>query len=450
MHALRRHAPWTTRLAALAALLLGSGCTADPLALDAEELTFEVLDLGRDAMPVYFNDERLAALPGQLQGSPVDLLCLQGVSDPAERRAIAEAVAPTFPFSLALPTSDDTPVDDPADAQGAVPPPESEPPCAAVAGDLDTLITCMGQPACAVRAGDDGQLINPECVGSEKPCSEGLWAGDPRRRCLSCVAAHARTGAVFQEIRQRCLGLDDPLPLHGQHGMMILSKLPLTHPSIRVLPAVGLRRAVIGATAHTPRGSTIEVFCAGLGPTAALGVPPGKAPDGTPGDPPPTTLPADPDPREPYPGRYGDADTGWLEENALQVEQLIAQVSAQRGPRPAVVLGNFGTSPAIERDGSVVLPAMGPSSSERLAQAFAPATAASFTPSCTICPENRLRRDVAPSWLDRIYLAGLPTSAVRESARSYLGNVVATPWMSATDAVPLSMQYGFRARVALP
>jgi hypothetical protein len=42
----------------------------------------------------------------------------------------------------------------------------------------------------------------------------------------------------------------------------------------------------------------------------------------------------------------------------------------------------------------------------------------------------------------------LPSSAVKESTRSYLGAVV--PAEAFGERMPLSMQFGFRARVALP
>jgi hypothetical protein len=212
--------------------------------------------------------------------------------------------------------------------------------------------------------------------------------------------------------------------------MMILSKLPLSQPAVYVLPSEGTRRAIVSATLTTSRGATAEVFCASLGPTQE------------------SALPSDPRVSAPYTGRYGTPTNGWVRENALQVEQLIAYVAKHRAGRPAIVLGNFGASAQIERNGAVAVPATGGLAAARLDQSFTPALAPAYRPSCTVCAQNVLATDPIPSFHNRIYLAGLPSSAVKESTRSYLGAVV--PAEAFGERMPLSMQFGFRARVALP
>jgi len=138
-----------------------------------------------------------------------------------------------------------------------------------------------------------------------------------------------------------------------------------------------------------------------------------------------------------------------MREKALQIEKLGAHVAATRGERPAVILGNFGVSSEVRGQKGVIVPALGALGAARLEELFTSGVAASYTPSCTVCPSNPFVGDTMPSFDNRIYLAGLPTSAVRSSVRSYLGAVIA-PNLGLGVRAPISMQYGFRSRIAVP
>lgn len=215
---------------------------------------------------------------------------------------------------------------------------------------------------------------------------------------------------------------------------MLLSRLPLTRPSIAVLPAVSARRVVLGASVTTPHGRDLDVFCARLGPTVD------------------TELPDDPLASEPYSGVYGGARDGWLRENELHVQRLIEHVTSVRGERPAVIMGNFGTSSEVRANG-VVLPPAGPIGARRLESTFTPAIAPDWQPSCTVCRESSfVSLDITETFANRIFLAGLDAATVRASTRTHLGNIIdlAEPQPFAPSRFPLSMQYGFRSRIAIP
>ena len=417
---------WTLVVVVSAACAACASATA--AAEPPEEITFEVLHVAVDALPEYEGRARLDAVAEQLARAPVDVLCLQGIGAPTDRTRLKTALARVFPTSVDLPTDDASRVDDPRDATGVVPPPPS-PPCKGVEAALPGVLSCFANVGEGCVQEDTiviaGCLRPVDCLGDER------FGADPERRCRSCIVGHARTGTTLTELASRCRDMDHPLSLNGQHGMMILSKLPLSRPSLYVLPSEGTRRAIVGATVTTSRGNSVDVFCASLGPTHD------------------TALPTDPRASEPYPGPYGAPRDGWLRENELQVEQLVTHVGVRRQGRPAVVLGNFGASSQIERNGAVVVPASGRLGAERLEAAFAPGIAASYAPSCTICSENVLAIEQAiPSFDNRIYLAGLEGDAVVESTRSYLGSVVDA--RSRPVRFPLSMQFGFRSRIALP
>jgi hypothetical protein len=411
------------------------GCGDDPKETSSPEetLTFEVLHVGVDSVKTLRGRERLDALPGELARTPVDVLCLQGIGARSDRSRILHALAKVFPVSLDLATDDQTKVEDRAGIDGVVPPPKAKPPCKGFENALDSSLICMSGSFCLDEPG--GSVVDARCIDRDFGClGDSAYAADPERRCLSCIVGHANTGARVSEIRVRCTERDDPLVLGGDHGMVIVSKHPLSRPTLHLLPAEGTRRAIVGATVTTPAGREVDVVCASLGPTLLSG------------------LPSDPDVSQPYAGPYGAPTDGWARENELQIEKLITHVDARRGGRPAVVLGNFGGSEQLTRPGGVTLPAAGTVGARRLEEAFVFAAPSGFAPSCTICPDNPLvAMNAAPSFFNRIYLAGMPRTAVRASARSYLGAVVSSdPERDfAAPRVPISVQFGFRSTIAI-
>lgn len=394
-------------------------------------MTVETLYVGSDGPISAHGDRRLAALPDALTASPVDVLCLQGVGAHADRAALRAALTGTYPWSLDLETDDSTTPDDPRDASGATPPADTKPPCASLvdvvaaplrclSGCLDSTTRRLADPNCLLPVEDPQGCLDP-----------AFLAGDPERRCAGCVEAHLLSGAPVEEATKRCTSIAHPVVANGAHGMVLLSKLPLARPSLVVLPAEVARRAIVGATVTTPGGREVDVVCANLGPVGESG------------------LPLDPRTADPYPGPYGGPTDGWARENELQVERLIAHVESRRQGRPAIVLGNFGASVAETRAGGVALPGVGANAAHRLDAAFASGVAADYVPSCTVCLDNPLVPwDAMPSFTNRVYLAGLPTTAARASTRTYLGRfVVGDEYRGVIRVLPLAVQYGFRSTI---
>jgi hypothetical protein len=427
---------WTRAFVGLPLLCLGSCSSAEdvPASATDEELTFEVFHASIDGLERRRGRDRFAALAPALAASKVDVVCLQGVADPGDRASLKVALARVYPFSVDLPTDDGSVVDDIRDVTGSTPPAPTHAPCADVASMLNQVEECLSRNGCTAERG--GVITGRgNCVTDSFCIPVAMLDADPERRCTGCVQAHLRGGARVAVANDRCTRLDHPLALDGQHGMAIFSKLPLSRPSLVVLPAEGARRAILGATITTPRGSEIDVVCARLGPTVASG------------------LPDDPPADQPYPGVYGSPADGWLRENELHIERLATHVAARRENRPAVVMGNFGTNTQVTRSGVVVVPAAGPIGAQRLAELFASGVAADYSPSCTVCRENALfEGEIAESFQNRILLAGLDASAVRATTRTHLGNIIAP---GATDELygihlPISVQYGLRSRITIP
>jgi hypothetical protein len=435
---MRRHL--AVALAWLAAVACSAAESATPA--PSHTLTAEVLYIGLDTRPDSYAADRLLAAALELAASPDDVLCIAGAWAAAERATIVSALEGTFPYALELPTYEQTPVDDPEGVDGTVPEPETEPACGATQElALGGLISCMTS-TCAVPFGDpNGQLFSLYClVPPFGPCVDQIAAlevpADPKGRCRACVLNQIRTGATFEEISERCGSQPgDPLGFGGDSGLLVLSKHRIAAADLYVLPAAGLRRAALFATVVTPSARRVGVVCATLGPTASH------------------ALPADPDTAEPYVGPYGGSAEGWRIEHRLQLDKLLARVSAE-AVDPILVMGSWGDSPGYERDGETIVTEADPESVARLGEAFAAGEAPGYAPACTLCPDNRLApNETPPAWPNRIYLRGLPRENVRATVRTYLGNVVEvepSPASGFTIArVPLSVVYGLRSEIAL-
>jgi len=417
------------------ALVVGSvtaGCGAETSSASKRaktHLSVEIFSADIDAHGLFFHfpRQRFDGLAAELDSSPVDVLCLQGLHVAQDREELVSAVSKTFPYAVDLPTHDDTPVSDPTTQDGQLPEMPTDPACSSAddVSRLDALLDCLG--ACSDK---DGHLLSLPCAGGA--CGPEFQAltnpTDARQRCRNCWFTGLYGDASISEIRQRCKTLPgNPLGYRGDHGSLLLSKLPLESPELVVLPSEDVRRVALYARAQTPAGP-VHVFCARLGITEIF---------------------------DPYPGPYGSPQSGWQEEHDLQLEKLLASLEARSGGDPAVLALEAAASPVVESGGTVVTVGLSQGTLARLTQELVRAVPAGFQPACTRCPGNPLTPNSAPLWTNHVYLSGLPASAAIGATRSYLGNVVKVDptqvrsGQVASDQVPITFEYGFRASLVL-
>ncbi len=424
-----------------AALVLALGCGDSGVtpAAEPETLVVESFYLGLDGRGDSWPDDRATAAAEELRESPDDVLCVTGAWGPDARAALRSGLGDVFPFAVELPTTSATAPTDPTDGAGGVPEARLDPPC----GEprrlaVSNVVACASSACSTYPRGPDAKLASTRCF--QDFCTEKIDLledpADPHQRCQSCVLSQIETGAPFEAVFAACEDVPgDPFAYGGDSGLLVLSRLPVKSAALAVFPSAVLRRAAIHAVVTTERGTDVDVTCATLGPTGALGIPP------------------EPSTARPYPGVYGTADDGWASEHTLQVDQLLAFEATSARSSVGLVMGLFGDSPGFTRDGEVVVAEVGDASAAQLATTFGEPLPGGVEPRCTVCPENALAPDgAAPTWPNRTYARG-DRAHITSAVRTYLGRVVPVdPGFNGgfvVDRVPLSVAYGQRVTIEL-
>jgi len=157
----------------------------------------------------------------------------------------------------------------------------------------------------------------------------------------------------------------------------------------------------------------------------------------------------------PYSGAYGATNTGWYDENALQIAKLVAEIPTRSGAAKAIVMGNFNTSEAYSdpNSGKPLVAALNPDLLATLRQTFAEAvpTTNGFLPQCNYCPTNPYNTDItdAGTWTDRIFLLNIPASKVVGASYGFQDAVVPLAGADGGAAMaPLSNAWSYRAVIS--
>ena len=354
-----------------------------------------------------------------------DIVCLQEVWEQSDKDRVRTAAMARFPHVAVFTTDYDTEITDATDQMGMIPPDPTPPPCAGLEDELEAALECIDANCSTMPGSDDGRTTSASCAEASCVAAVGaLLVGDAAaQRCYSCLTTSLPT-ETLGDMRELCTTeVHADIAFRGQSSTMILSRHPLSNVENFVLPGTWNRRQITIATATLPNGSEVDVYCNHLTPVFE-----GLA--------------------FPYTGPYGDGETGpagWAAEQLLQTEKLIARVSARSGTRPAVILGDFNTSPSLP-DNDIVGEAQ--ATYTRLTGVYTAASAPDFTPACTFCPETNANfvEASASVWLDHIFLANFGADATVSTEVTFTENVVD----AGGTQVPLSDHYGLAARIVVP
>jgi endonuclease/exonuclease/phosphatase family metal-dependent hydrolase len=394
------------------------------------DVVVETFNVGLAGAFIPHEEARRQQMAAGLAASPADVVCLQEVWLRSDKEAIAAGVASVFPHAVWDEHDLDTPLDDPEDQDGAIPPPPTVPPCdgEALEATLDAALACLSENCSTAPGSDDGRTTSTACA--QDACIAqvaGMVITDDLQtlRCYACLATGLPT-STFGEIRDRCTSeVNGELAFDGQSGVMILSRYPLRNAESWVVPGTWNRRVIARATVSLPNGADADVYCNHLTPIFD-------------------------DIAFPYTGVYGQGALGadgWATEQLLQAEKLLAYVERTSDGRPSFVLGDFNASREIEVGGEVVSHDEGLATLTLLESVLVPAVAEGFVAACTHCPDNaNTSESTLPVWIDHIFLAGLPAAAVVSTERVYDEAVVA---VDGGARVPLSDHYGLRAVVTV-
>lgn len=356
-----------------------------------------------------------------------DIVCLQEVWEQSDKDRIRTATMARFPHVAVFTTDYDTEITDATDQNGMIPPDPTTAPCAGedLGDSLEAALTCIDANCSTMPGSDEGRTTSASCA--EENCVGAVGAllvgGSAALRCYSCLTTSLPT-ETLGDMRELCTTeVHADIAFRGQSSTMILSRHPLSNVENFVLPGTWNRRQITIATATLPNGSEVDVYCNHLTPVFE-----GLA--------------------FPYTGPYGEGEvgpSGWAAEQLLQTEKLIARVAARSGDRPAVILGDFNTSPSLPANDIV---GEAQATYARLTSVYAAASAPDFTPACTFCPETNANfvESSASVWLDHIFLSGFGADATVSTEVTFEENVVT----AGSAQVPLSDHYGLAARVLVP
>jgi endonuclease/exonuclease/phosphatase family metal-dependent hydrolase len=407
----------------------GAGGAAAPLDLNID--TFNTALAGAF---VLYENERRQPLADAIAASTADVLCLQEVWEQSDKDLIIGAAKANFPYAVSFKHDLDTPIDDPTDSTGAIPPPPTTPPCGtdALKTKIENGITCL-KMNCSTENSDAGHTTSAECAQNKcsGPAASLLFGGADGTRCYGCFAP-LLPASSFADMREQCTtNKNAGLAFNGQSGVVLLSRYPLTNAEAHVLPGTWNRRAILRATVTLPNGAVVDTYCNHATPVF-------------------TGM------FYPYTGLYGAGPSSnkWANEQILQAKKLSDYVAAKTGPGRALILGDFNASREVkDGTGTVIIKADATQSLDILDQSFTPAVAAGYAPACTYCPDNgnvEPNDPGAPEWIDHIYTKGIPAAATKLTERLFTDAIVpATSSMGAAVMVPLSDHYGLRSVITV-
>ncbi|MEM7435810.1 MAG: endonuclease/exonuclease/phosphatase family protein [Myxococcota bacterium] len=399
----------------------------------SEEVVVETFNLALAGAFIPFEDERRGPLANAIAEAEADILCLQEVWTQADKDMIASAASDNYPHIAQFEDNLDTPIDDPTDQNGEIPPPPTSPPCPdIVAGDdpeetiedqMNAAIDCVRDRCSTIPGDENGQTTSTECA--EEMCfaevANLILGGPQQQECYACLATQLPT-STFAEIRSSCpVNPNQNVAFEGQNGVMILSRFPLENETNWVIPGTWNRRVILSARAMLEGGGSLDIYCNHLTPIF----------DGA---------------AFPYTGDYGDGmigAAGWEAEQRLQAEKLIDYVEETSGETPAVIMGDMNTGRAFPDEDIV---AEGVGTLDLLETVFTPAYTSDYQPACTFCSTNPVAGAATSVWIDHIFTFNLSADSVTATERTFDEDVVPVD-----DAmVPLSDHFGVQSTLTVP
>ncbi len=408
------------------------GCSESTEDREPVEVVVDTFNVALAGSFIPYEAERRQPIADAIAAHDADVLCLQEVWTQEDKELIGDTAAENYPHSAFFENDLDTPIDDPTDQQGEIPPAPTTVPCpevevfggATIADQMNDAVDCVRDNCSTIPGSEDGKTTSAECAaGACTATVAPLLVGNAeQQRCYACIVPQLPT-ATFGDIRSSCTTVvNQDLAFGGQNGVMILSKYPLKNAEEWVLPGTWNRRTILNATVELPNGGELDTYCNHLTPIFD-------------------------DFTFPYTGQYGDGMTGaagWQAEQELQAEKLIDYVEETSGDRPAVILGDLNAGLAFEDED---IAGEGEATFELLAAAYTPAYTDDYTPLCTFCSTNPVTDTESSVWIDHILLNALDADAVTATERVFDEEVVP---VEGVGMVPLSDHFGIRSVIVVP
>jgi endonuclease/exonuclease/phosphatase family metal-dependent hydrolase len=406
-------------------LVLATHCSSDPMPATTSSVIVDSLNVGLAGAFIPFESERRVAVSQAIAQMPSDIVCLQEVWREEDKDLIVNAARSRFPYVARSLHDLASPVTSEIDPMCPVAPLATTAPCSetSLAAALNDGLRCLTQNCSTMPGSEMGQTTSTMCATSQCIGQVGALITSPQPdalRCYGCLASALPT-ENFAAIRTTCTTNPNAgLAFNGRNGVMILSKHPLTDIETIVVPGTWNRRVITRATATLPGNRRLAVYCNHLTPQFSSVA-------------------------FPYTGRYGcgRADKqGWSSEQIAQARRLVSWVTTTAGTTPAVIAGDFNSSPP-----SGAVAAEAEETYEYLRMQLTPAVPPNYQPVCTFCGANFLSNNSPNVWIDHIFLRNIPATSVRSFERTF---VEPTVMVSAPPGrVNISDHYGVRAVITL-
>jgi hypothetical protein len=424
-----------TRIAGVSlAVLLAGGCGSkgdDPkqaptdAAVSATELSVETWQAdfwGRPDIPG--NLDRAAAVGKAFAAGGSDVVCMHYLWHKVHRDLIVAGAKVAYPHVAAFASNLDTPVTDPADADGKVPPAPTAPPCssAETTPKIDAMYACLMKSCSTKPDSMDGMFTDFDCYTSN--ClAEGvdIITSDPK--CAACGANNLED-ATFAAGKEECTTNKNAGFIYdGANGTILLSKYPITKSELYVLPSTNIRRSVVRAQIDVS-GKSIDVYC------------------GTFGNQPSNFT-------NPYVGVYGKGKLdveGWVNENQLQADKLVSYVKKASAGRAVVMIDTRQSKEQKEGDKIVVAKSDFSGSIDTLLAAFVPALPSGSKQPCNFCSDHPAHVGSPAYASEYVLLKDFAANATKSLTASRKESV----WRNPEGVMlPLSAIYSIKATLSL-
>lgn len=422
-----------------------------------KDLKIDVVNTQLNGAFAAFESQRRPHVFDAVSALNSDAVCVSEIWNNADKEALAAAAkGKGFEYSYYTAHDWNTPVDDPTDQNGVVPPPITTAPCASSVDKMNAALDCL-RDTCM------GKDENAKPDEKFKDCIMGcastgllplITGNDDDKACWSCIFTQSASYQPTAFTREKCA--TDPkarFVFNGNDGVMVLSKYPIKEPESWVLPATEWRASVLRApieftpedptTSKTP-ANIVDLYCMVL------------------------TTPVTSCITRPYTGQYGGESGGgatectaqWAAELKLQTEKMVAYVkSKSSNPRRAFVAGDFYSGPGYytQPDNVEVLKEQQPDTFFLLTSNFAQGTPLNYTPQCTFCPPDNavLTPPGTPTtgsstWTSNVFLYGFPVTLVQGAEIILKEGVVDIGYKDGDGGallVPVSPYFGFRSIV---
>jgi hypothetical protein len=392
---------------------------------------------------------RRGLVPPAIKARDADVMCIVEVDEQGDKDNIIDTATSTMdsmggtgtgPYGYVfLPTTNlTTPITNPADQNGHVPPAPTAPPCSGVdSSDVQAAVSC-GQTNCSSTPTDpNGTLLNSTNCLVENCAAPFLNVQTDSVACYDCLVVYIASDTSWQQTQSNCTtDSAPPLGFAGAQNSMIISKYPLMNTDFIVLPSTFYRRTILYAQVQL-EDQVVDFYCGFLS----------------------TTLNAS---ALPYVGNYGgsatDSQDQYDNEQLYQAQQTIAYVQQKSGStRPAIMVGDWrssiglmgtplpGTNLPNDLNPQTMMALQMPSN---YTTAIDTSTGTTWAPQCNFCPQSENPYNLTDSYfVEQPFLINWPANATTSESLLYTQGAVD---LDAGVEGPISPYYGLNVRVIRP